>query len=361
LALDAVLLDENDASIVFSFAHSYFHVDVERPYDLVRFLKSLMPRKRIAELYIGIGYNKHGKTELYRDILRHLSTSRDLFEIAPGQRGMVMTVFTMPGYDLVFKIIKDRFAQPKRTTRQTVLDKYRLVFKHDRAGRLVDAQEFEHLEFACERFNPALLQELRDTAPGTVEVRGDKVIVHHCYVERRIIPLDIYLSEASPEAAVAAVVDYGQAVKDLAYTGIFPGDMLLKNFGVTRHGRVIFYDYDELCLLTTCNFRRLPPAPSMDDEMSAEPWYGIGDDDVFPEQFGNFVGFYGPLREGFLSRHADLLDIAFWRAVQGRVAAGEVMTILPYAPEKRLRRGPAQVNSATNPSGGVDGRSAEAL
>lgn len=361
LLLDAVLLDENDASILFSFAHSYFHVDVERPYDLVRFLKSIMPRKRIAELYIGIGYNKHGKTELYRDILRHLATSHDLFEIAPGQRGMVMTVFTMPGYDLVFKIIKDRFAQPKKTTRQTVLDRYRLVFKHDRAGRLVDAQEFEHLEFARSRFSPALIAELQEHAPATVEVRGDHVVIHHCYVERRIIPLDIYLSEASEEAATAAVVDYGQAVKDLAYTGIFPGDMLLKNFGVTRHGRVIFYDYDELCLLTTCNFRRLPPPRSPDEELAPEPWYGIGEDDVFPEQFGNFVGVYGPLREAFMARHADLLDVSFWRGIQERVRAGEVMTILPYAPEKRLRRAHSQETSATEQTGEADGRPAEAL
>jgi isocitrate dehydrogenase kinase/phosphatase len=360
LTLDAVLLEENDVSILFSFAHSYFHVDVERPYDLVRFLKSIMPRKRVAELYIGIGYNKHGKTELYRDILRHLATSRDLFEIAPGQRGMVMTVFTMPGYDLVFKIIKDRFAQPKKTTRQKVMDKYRLVFKHDRAGRLVDAQDFEHLEFARERFNPALLAELQVSAPGTVELDGDRVIVHHCYVERRIIPLDIYLSEANEEAAVAAVIDYGQAVKDLAMTGIFPGDMLLKNFGVTRHGRVVFYDYDELCLLTTCNFRRLPPARSLEDELAVEPWYGVNEDDVFPEQFANFIGIYGPLREAFMARHADLLDVPYWRAIQSRVATGEVMTILAYSFEKRLRHAP-DFQSSTNQSGGGDGRLTEAF
>lgn len=361
LARDAVLLDENDVSILFSFAHSYFHVDVERPYDLVRFLKSIMPRKRIAELYIGIGYNKHGKTELYRDILHHLAISHDLFEIAPGQRGMVMTVFTMPGYDLVFKIIKDRFAQPKKTTRQAVMDKYRLVFKHDRAGRLVDAQEFEHLEFSRARFNPSLIAELLANAPGTVEVHSDRVIIKHCYVERRIIPLDIYLSEASEEAAIAAVVDYGQAVKDMAYTGIFPGDMLLKNFGVTRHGRVIFYDYDELCLLTTCNFRRLPPPRSLDDELAAEPWYGVGDDDVFPEQFINFVGVYGPLREAFLARHADLLDVSFWRAIQAQVAAGEVMTILPYASEKRLRHTTTGELLIAGRQGGNDGGPAETL
>ncbi|MDT8307625.1 MAG: bifunctional isocitrate dehydrogenase kinase/phosphatase, partial [Anaerolineae bacterium] len=336
LTLDAVLLEENDASILFSFAHSYFHVDVERPYDLVRFLKTIMPRKRIAELYIGIGYNKHGKTELYRDILRHLGTSRDLFEIAPGQRGMVMSVFTMPGYDLVFKVIKDQFALPKKVTREKVIDRYRLVFRHDRAGRLVDAQEFEHLEFARSRFDSALLAELQEAASSTVEVRGENVIIHHCYVERRIIPLDIYLREASEGAAIAAVVDYGQAIRDLAFTNIFPGDMLLKNFGVTRHGRVVFYDYDELSLLERCNFRRLPPPQSLDDELAREPWFAVDEDDIFPEQFSHFIGVYGPQRAAFMARHDDLLDVRFWRDVQARLAAGEVMSIIPYGEEKRL-------------------------
>jgi isocitrate dehydrogenase kinase/phosphatase len=358
LTLDAVLMDENDVSILFSFAHSYFHVDVERPYDLVQFLRTIMPRKRIAELYIGIGYNKHGKTELYRDMLRHLATSRDLFEIAPGQRGMVMTVFTMPGYDLVFKLIKDRFGHPKKTTREKVLAKYRLVFQHDRAGRLVDAQEFEHLEFARARFDEALLAELGALAPSSVEVRDDNVIIHHCYVERRIIPLDIYLSEASPEAATAAVIDYGQAIRDMAMTDIFPGDMLLKNFGVTRHGRVVFYDYDELCLLTTCHFRRIPPARSLEDELGPDPWFSVEDDDIFPEQFANFIGVYGRLREAFLERHGDLLDVDYWRDIQARLEAGEVMTIIPYADEKRLHP-PAMTGRPATERGEPDGRSAE--
>jgi isocitrate dehydrogenase kinase/phosphatase len=336
LALDAVLMDENEVSILFSFAHSYFHVDVDRPYDLVRFLKTIMPRKRIAELYIGIGYNKHGKTELYRDMLRHLATSRDLFEIAPGQRGMVMIVFTMPGYDLVFKLIKDRFGHPKRTTREKVREKYRLVFQHDRAGRLVDAQEFEHLEFDRARFDEALVAELQEAAPSCVHVCENSVIIDHCYVERRIIPLDIYLSEAGDEAATAAVIDYGQAMRDMAHTNIFPGDMLLKNFGVTRHGRVVFYDYDELCLLTSCNFRRIPPPRSPEDELDPEPWFAVDDDDIFPEQFAHFIGVYGPLRTAFMERHQELLDVDYWRTIQERLAAGEVMTIIPYGEERRL-------------------------
>jgi isocitrate dehydrogenase kinase/phosphatase len=336
--VDAVLLTENAVSILFSFAHSYFHVLVERPYDLVNFLRTLMPRKRAAELYISLGFNKHGKTILYRDLLHHLATSEDRFEIARGQRGMVMTVFTMPALDLVFKVIKDRFAPPKRTTRHDVMARYRLVFRHDRVGRLVDAQEFEHLQFVRERFDEELLAELQAVAGNTVHIEGDQVVIAHCYVERRIIPLNLYVTEADPVAAQAALIDYGQAIKDLALSNIFPGDMLLKNFGVTRHGRVVFYDYDELCLLTTCNFRTIPIPRHEEDELADLPWYPVGENDIFPEQFTRFLGVGPELRQAFLSHHAELLDPDYWRGIQARLQAGEVITIFAYDQQLRLRR-----------------------
>ena len=149
IVVDAVLLSADEVSIIFSFTRSYFHVEVHRPRDLVVFLKSFMPRKPIAELYIAIGYNKHGKTELYRDLMRHIDRSTDTLEIAPGDRGMVMCVFTLPSFDVVFKVIRDRFAYPKTSSRRDVMERYQLVFKHDRAGRLADVQEFEHLAFAA--------------------------------------------------------------------------------------------------------------------------------------------------------------------------------------------------------------------
>ncbi|HFE66212.1 MAG TPA: bifunctional isocitrate dehydrogenase kinase/phosphatase, partial [Chloroflexi bacterium] len=337
--IDSVLCDENSASILFSFARSYFHVQVERPYDLVQFLHTIMPRKRIAEIYISLGYNKHGKTELYRDLLNHLARSDEQFHIAPGQRGMVMTVFVLPDYDLVFKIIKDKFSYPKKTTRREVVQKYKMVFLHDRAGRLIDAQSFEHLKFRREQFAPELLAELREIAPSTVQVNGDSVIVAHAYVERRVIPLDIYLREEAEAAAQAAVLDYGQAIKDLAATNIFPGDMLLKNFGVTRHGRVVFYDYDELRPLTSVNFRRFPQAASYEDDLFDEPWFHVNEDDVFPEEFMRFMGLPYKLRGLFIDHHGDLLDVEFWQTMQKRIQGGEYIGILPYTQNQRLRPG----------------------
>jgi isocitrate dehydrogenase kinase/phosphatase len=348
IVLDAVLTDEDDLSRVFSFAHSYFHVDVDRPHDVVAFLSSLMPRKRVAELYISLGYHKHGKTELYRDLRQRLATSREQFTFAPGQPGMVMHVFTLPGYDLVLKVIRNRFAQPKSTTRKAVMQKYQLVFRHDRAGRLVDAQEFEHLEFDRDRFSPDLLDELLASAGATVSVAGDRVIIEHAYIERRVTPLDVYLREAPPTAAQLAAVDLGHAIKDLAASNIFPGDFLLKNFGVTRHGRVVSYDYDELCLVTDCRFLDMPqPRDGVEfEELASEPWFLVRNNDVFPEEFRSFLRLPGDANQAFIRHHADLFEVRFWQNMQKHLHAGDVIDVFPYSQDRRL----------PNRSGGGRGR-----
>jgi isocitrate dehydrogenase kinase/phosphatase len=339
IVVDAVLLDEDDVSIVFSFARSYFFVEMEWPHEIVSFLKTIMPKKPIAELYNAVGCNKHGKTELYRSILRHLETTDDRFEIAPGQRGMVMSVFTLPGLDVVFKVIRDRFEYPKTVTHEEVRDKYRLVFRHDRAGRLVDAQEFEHFEFDGARFSDALRRELGEVATEAVKFRGGSVVIRHLYTERRLRPLDVYLRETEGQAAHDAIVEYGQVLRDLAATNIFPGDMLLKNFGVTRHGRLIFYDYDELCLLTDCNFRTLPKPANDLEEVASEPWFYVGERDIFPEEFRSFLGLRKDLLRTFLVHHEELLHVEFWHRMQDLHHRGEVVDIFPYRMSRRLRDG----------------------
>lgn len=333
--VDAALLDEDDVSQVFSFTRSYFHVGVAQPYETVRFLKSILPLKPVAELYIAIGHNKHGKTELYRDLLRHLASSDEPFVVAPGDEGMVMLVFTMPSRDNVFKMIKDRFAYPKTASRQDVLDKYRLVFRHDRAGRLVDAQEFEHLEFERSRFSDRLLDKLLSQAAESVTLEGDRVAIRHLYIERRLAPLNLYLASAPEAQAKAAVLEFGQAIKDLAATNVFPGDLLPKNFGVTRHGRVVFYDYDELCPLDQCRFRELPESDDERDQ-GGEAWFYVGANDIFPEEFGRFLGLKGELRRVFLEAHGDLLTPGYWTGIQRRIAAGEFPDFFPYPPARRL-------------------------
>lgn len=336
IRVDAVLLTENEASIFFSFTRSYFFVNAVGPQPLVHFLGTLMPRKRTAELYISLGYTKHGKTELYRELRRHLSVSPDRFVATRGTPGLVMVVFTLPGFDVVLKIIRDRFGAPKTVTRDRVLNRYRLVFRHDRAGRMVDAQEFEYLTLPRDRFDPDLLAYLTEHCSRTVDVGGDTVTIRHAYVERRVTPLDVYLKEARLSDAERAIDDYGQAIKDMAASGIFPGDMLMKNFGVTRHGRVVFYDYDELQTLEECNFRSLPDTDDAADAMSAQPWFPVGPDDVFPEEFRNFLGLQGRLREVFEAKHADIFEAATWQRWQKMRADGQRIEIFAYRDDARL-------------------------
>ena len=330
ICVDAVIQSDRGVTRLFGFARSYFHADVDPVGAAIVFLRRLMPRRPINELFTVLGRAKQGKTERYRDLSSHLNHSRDDFIFAPGVKGMVMLVFTLPSYDVVFKVIRDEFPPPKETSRERVMAQYDFVLRHHKAGRLVDTQEFRMLKFHRSRFSPDLLEELLSQTSRTTRLEGDYVVIGHAYVERRLRPLNLYLREVSPESARRAVLDYGAAIWDLAETNIFPGDLLLKNFGVSYHGRVMFYDYDELCPLTDCNFREMPTPSTHEEEMSAEPWYHVGVNDIFPEEFGSFLGFGGELRELFLEHHQRLLSASAWRKLQDRIRAGETIEALPY-------------------------------
>ncbi|MFC5695680.1 bifunctional isocitrate dehydrogenase kinase/phosphatase [Pseudomonas sp. GCM10022186] len=332
---DAVITDEAEVSIIFSFTRSYFMVDVAVPAEFVGFLKRILPGKHIAELYTSIGFYKHGKSEFYRALINHLANSDDRFIMAPGVRGMVMSVFTLPGFNTVFKVIKDRFAHAKTVDRNTVIEKYRLVKNVDRVGRMADTQEFADFRFPRSKFDPDCLAELLEVAPSTIAVEGDVVLIRHCWTERRMTPLNIYLESASEAQVHEALYDYGLAIKQLAAANIFPGDMLLKNFGVTRHGRVVFYDYDEICFLTEVNFRVIPPPRYPEDEMSAEPWYSVAPNDVFPEEFPRFLFADLKQRRLFAKLHGDLYDAEYWKSLQAAIRSGNVIDVFPYRRQER--------------------------
>jgi isocitrate dehydrogenase kinase/phosphatase len=336
--VDAVLTTADAISIVFGFSWSYLMCDIECPAAAVAYLASIMPHKRPDELYTSLGYNRHGKTELYRALLRHVASDTAEFHEAEGARGLVMTVFTLPELNVVFKLIRDGISPIKQTNRREVMNSYQFVFRRDRVGRLADAQEFEQLVVPRRCVPEALLAELTSAAPSNVEADEDHVVISHLYTQRRLRPLNLYLEEASEEDAASAVLDYGQAIKDLAAADIFPGDMLIKNCGVSRHGRVIFYDFDELSTLGDCSFRHLPVSSDADDELSAEPWFSVGEHDVFPEQFEPFLIPKGPLADLFRERHGEIFDPDWWRTMQEKIAAGEMFDTYPYAAQRRLPR-----------------------
>ncbi|TXH75421.1 MAG: bifunctional isocitrate dehydrogenase kinase/phosphatase [Lysobacteraceae bacterium] len=338
IRVDALIVDEQQISNLFGFSRSHFHADLARVGDAVAFLHALLPRKPLDELYTVIGRIKQGKTERYRQVFRHLAEHpQERLVRADGERGMVMAVFTPRDYPVVFKLIRDRFAYPKDAVRADVEEKYRLVFRRDRIGRLVDAQEFHRLRFARRQFAEDMLDELLRECAQTVQLEGDDVLIRHCYIERRVRPLDVYVRESGIAMAERAVLDYGQAIKDLARSNLFPGDLLLKNFGVTRHGRVLFYDYDELCLVDECRFRAVPPMREEDETRPLDEWLYAGKDDVFPELFPQFLGIAPALRARLRALHGDIFDPGWWRELQVRLAAGEHFDVPPYPDSARLR------------------------
>ena len=361
LVIDAALFGEDDLLMLFSFARAYFMVDMEVPSAYVQFLRSMMPRKPRNEIYNALGLAKQGKTLFYRDFLHHLRHSTDKFRIAPGIKGMVMLVFDLPSFPYVFKVIKDFYPPPKDTSREQIKGKYLLVKQHDRVGRMADTLEYSEVGFPRDRFDDELIAEIEKFAPSQLEISdrdGDgtqEVVIKHVYIERRMIPLNIYLQEAfdaggaNPADTSAAaerareqiergVVEYGNAIKDLVAANIFPGDMLWKNFGITRHGKVVFYDYDEIEYITDCNFRRVPAPRNEEDEMSGEIWYSVGPKDVFPETFAPFLLGNPAVRSVFMKHHGDLLDAAFWQGHKDRIAQGHVHDVFPYDREKRFPR-----------------------
>jgi len=336
LFIDTCLTRPAEASIVFGFARSYFMVYAPLPAALVEWLREILPGKTTAELYMAIGCQKHGKTESYREYLNYLAQSNEQFIEAPGIRGMVMLVFTLLGFDRVFKVIKDKFAPQKEMDEAHVRACYQLVKEHDRVGRMADTQEFENFVLEKRQIDPSLMALLLQEAPQKITDLGDKIAIRHLYIERRMVPLNLWLEQVQGQQLRDAIEEYGNAIRQLAAANIFPGDMLFKNFGVTRHGRVVFYDYDEICYMTEVNFRDIPPPRYPEDEMAAEPWYSVAPGDVFPEEFRHWLCADPRIKPLFEEMHADLFQAEYWRALQERIRHGHVEDVYAYRRRQRF-------------------------
>ena len=344
LAIDTVLHTEDDMEMLFSYARAYFLVDMPVPSAYVQFLRSLMPRKPRAEIYSAVGLHKQGKNTFYRDLLVHLRHSSDRFRIAPGIKGMVMLVFDLPSFPYVFKLIKDFYPPQKKTTREQIKGKYLLVKRHDRVGRMADTLEYSKVALPLDRFEPELVDEMRQFCSSLLEVTDGsgtpEIIIEHAYIERRMIPLNLYLKHAASvgdtDAIERATIEYGNALRDLAAANIFPGDMMWKNFGVTRQGKVVFYDYDEIEYLADCNFRHVPPPQDGTAEKSDAVWFDVGSKDVFPETFGPYLLGNARVRQAFMKHHADLLNADYWNHDKQRIQDGAMLDVFPYETQRRF-------------------------
>lgn len=337
LVVDAILFDPKQISVLFSFARAYFLVDMEVPSAFVHFLKEMLPMRGSGDFYTLLGLHKQGKNIFWREFQRHLEHSQDQFILAPGIKGQVMSVFTLPSFPYVFKVIKDVFSGNKNCTRQQVREKYLLVKKHDRVGRMADTLEFSGVVLPKARCHPEVIEEMRQSAPSQIEEKEDLIIIKHVYIEHRLQPLNLFLQTADTEARKAALIDYGYAIKELASANIFPGDLLYKNFGMTRFGRVIFYDYDEIEYMTDCQFRAIPPAPDFETEMSGEIWYPVHEGDIFPEEFAYFLLGNEDTKKVLMQYHADLFHPEFWQKKKEKILRKELEDFFPYPQTVRFK------------------------
>lgn len=338
LYIDTLLIGDKELSVVFSYSQAYFMIEHQVPSSIVAFLQGILPERNRSELYSAIGFHKQGKSDFYRHFLHHLRHSSDKFIVAPGIRGMVMAVFTLPSYRYVFKIIKDKFAPQKEFTRKQVEEKYQLVKRHDRVGRMADMLEYSNVALPVDRFGPELLEEIKKTCASSITFENGNIIFKHIYLERRMMPLNIFMEKATEEELEHVIKDYGNAIKQLAAANIFPGDFLYKNFGLTQLGRVVFYDYDEITYMTECNFRKIPPPRYPEDMFSPEPWYSVGPNDVFPEEFSTFLLTNPKVRKIFMHHHKDLLDAEYWKQKQQNIRDGIYEDVFPYPQKLRFKR-----------------------
>jgi len=344
--VDTVLLLESEASIAFSFAYSYFFVDIERYDALIEFLRSILPQAELAELYTSLGYHRHAKTEFYRNLHGFVHLSNEQFVIAPGIEGAVMIVFTLPNFGFVFKVIKDSpcflrssFVTPKMITQDRVRFQYSFVSHRDRAGRLVDTQEFENLRFKKKRFSSSLLAEFSQAAKKNVMITDDHVIIQHVYVQRKVVPLPLYFRcEKNPEAIRHILLDFGNFLKDLAASGVFPCDLFNTwNYGVTNWGRVVLFDYDDVLPIERITFREKPaPRNDIEETGAEEDWIFAAEEDFFMDEIERYSGVPGPLKGVFASVHGDLYTLKFWNTLTGRLKRGEIFDVLPYDRAKRF-------------------------
>ena len=342
LYVDTLLIRGRHVEAVFSFARAYFMAKTPVPTATVEFLQSIMPYNTLAELYNSIGFHKQAKNEFYRDLLNHLDESKDLFVTAAGTPGLVMQVFTLPSFPYVFKVIRDRFPPQKEVTHKLVKERYLQVKKHDRIGRMADTLDFMDVALPIGRIESKLLRELQDTVASQLEYDGDMLVIKHLYIERRMVPLNLYQQDADQAKIREILDDWGLALKQLMGVNIFPGDLLFKNFGVNCQGKVVFYDYDEVCYLSEVNFRKIPPPHSSLDIYRDEPCYSVNPNDVFPEEFITFVTTDAQIRHMLMELHPELFDYSYWQKAQQNLAAGIQADVFPYSQKLRFERPQAE-------------------
>lgn len=335
--LDVVLVGEKDVSPLFSYTRSNFHVDVSAYREMVEYLVQMLPNKNRIDFLAAIGFHNPAKEYLKASLRAKLARPNAHFDFAIGVKGNATDVFSVTGFPFVFKIPRELSKKIDFVGRERIIENYRYVHRIDRVGRMLDGLRFQNMRFKKTNFTPELLAYLQENSPSHVRGEGDDVVFDDIFVQKKVIPLNVYLERADDKHTRSALIGLGECIKELISVGIFPGDLMAKNFGVDSDGKVVYYDYDDVDSVSKFQFRNIPAARNDDEEtMALTDRITAGDYDIFPEQIATFLLRPKDL-EMFRLYHADLLRAEGWNKLKQSYESGEIPDLFPYPESKRLR------------------------
>ena len=337
--IDAVLSDEAQAHNLFSTTRANFIVTNDHYHELAQFLHGIMPKRPLGLHYSSIGFNHFGKVAVMEELAAELESPEAIFDTAIGFPGTVAIGFQAPGSVYNLKVIRDHPTENYKWGDfegvPSVLEKYRRVHDINRTGSMLDNAIYYNVTLPKKHFADTLLSEMLDAAGAAVSLRGEDVFFHHLIVQRKMIPLPVFLEQASPEECAEAVISLGYCIKNNMAGNIFNRDLDGRNYGVGSHIRVYLFDYDALETFTEVKIRS--NQDRYDGEEDIPSWY-FEDGVIFlPEEIEWGLRISDPeLRKLFRDVHGDLTSVPYWERIQEELREGKVPRIQVYPQSCRI-------------------------
>ena len=331
--IDAVLTDEPEAHNLFSTTRANFIVTNDHYHELAEFLHQIMPKRPLGLHYSSLGFNHFGKVAVMDELTAELADDDAVFDTAVGFPGTVAIGFQVPGSVYNLKVIRDHPTENYKwgdfAGVESVLEKYRRVHDINRTGSMLDNAIYYNVTLPKSHFASGLLSELVEDASNAVSLRGTTVFFQHLIVQRKMIPLPVFLEQAPREDCERAVISLGQCIKNNMAANIFNRDLDGRNYGVGSHIRVYLFDYDALETFTDVKIRS--NQDRFDGEEDVPGWF-FEDGVVFlPEEIESGLRIADrDLRRLFRSVHGDLLEVEYWQHIQDELRHGNVPQIQVY-------------------------------
>ena len=331
--IDAVLADEPEAHNLFSTTRANFIVTNDHYHELAEFLYGIMPKRPLGLHYSSLGFNHFGKVAVMDELTAELTEDDAVLDTAVGFPGTVAIGFQAPGSVYNLKVIRDHPTDNYKwgdfAGVESVLEKYRQVHDINRTGSMLDNAIYYNVTLPKSHFAMELLSEMLEDASNAVSLRGTTVFFQHLIVQRKMIPMPVFLEQAPREDCERAVISLGQCIKNNMAANIFNRDLDGRNYGVGSHIRVYLFDYDALETFTDVKIRS--NQGRFDGEEDIPGWF-FEDGVVFlPEEIESGLRIVDrDLRRLFRSVHGDLLKVEYWQRIQDELRCGNVPQIQVY-------------------------------